>query len=297
MPCAIDQGHPDAGPQGKESEGVEFREGPQETDWGGGVYLRRNVLDCLAVLFEDVDAHHRFVELFVGRLVDLEVLFVSVPHLLQPLDHEEEEGRQVLRGGGGHKDVGKALLHGPGHGHSFETKKHKAERGPRGGGTTTGPDATHPPNYLSKLRGGGAGAGQFSLETLVGGRPGTAIFQNPGGGGGGLGGGGGGGGVAYKDPARPPPRRGGCRRICFVPPARPLSVVVDQFESGRWGPDRRKGSRPAPPPPPHTNASSQTTPDVSTHSATSRTQHNTSQDRSGTHQNTHQHRKPARQVR
>mmetsp|Transcript_19976 Transcript_19976/g.34322 ORF Transcript_19976/g.34322 Transcript_19976/m.34322 type:complete len:387 (+) Transcript_19976:2990-4150(+) len=80
--------------------------------------LRRNVLDCLAVLFEDVDAHHRFVELFVGRLVDLEVLFVSVPHLLQPLDHEEEEGRQVLRGGGGHKDVGKALLHGPGHGHS-----------------------------------------------------------------------------------------------------------------------------------------------------------------------------------
>ena len=46
---------------------------------------------------------------------------------------------------------------------------------------------------------GAFGAGQFSLETLVGGRPGTTIFQNPGGGGGGWG------GVAYKDRARPPP--------------------------------------------------------------------------------------------
>ena len=47
---------------------------------------------------------------------------------------------------------------------------------------------------------GAFGAREFSLETLVGGRPGTTIFQNPGGGGGGLG------GVAYKDRARPPPR-------------------------------------------------------------------------------------------
>ena len=31
---------------------------------------------------------------------------------------------------------------------------------------------------------GAFGAGQFSLDTLVGGRPGTTIFQNPGGGGG-----------------------------------------------------------------------------------------------------------------
>ena len=46
---------------------------------------------------------------------------------------------------------------------------------------------------------GAFGARQFSLETLVGGRPGTTIFQNPGGGGGGWG------GVAYKDRARPPP--------------------------------------------------------------------------------------------
>ena len=30
---------------------------------------------------------------------------------------------------------------------------------------------------------GAFGAGQFSLGTLVGGRPGTTIFQNPGGGG------------------------------------------------------------------------------------------------------------------
>ena len=50
-----------------------------------------------------------------------------------------------------------------------------------------------------KKKFGAFGAGQFSLETLVGGRPGTTIFQNPGGGGG-LG------GVAYKDRARPPPR-------------------------------------------------------------------------------------------
>ena len=48
---------------------------------------------------------------------------------------------------------------------------------------------------------GAFGARQFSLETLVGGRPGTTIFQNPGGGGWG-----GWGGVAYKDRARPPPR-------------------------------------------------------------------------------------------
>ena len=48
---------------------------------------------------------------------------------------------------------------------------------------------------------GAFGARQFSLETLVGGRPGTTITQNPGGGGGG-----GLGGVAYKDWARPPPR-------------------------------------------------------------------------------------------
>ena len=50
---------------------------------------------------------------------------------------------------------------------------------------------------------GAFGAGQFSLGTLVEGRPGTTSFQNPGGGGGG-----GLGGVAYKDPARLPPPRG-----------------------------------------------------------------------------------------
>ena len=59
-------------------------------------------------------------------------------------------------------------------------------------------------DLTTSLRGdfGAFGARQFSLETLVGGRPGTTIFQNPGGGGGG----GWGGGVAYKDRARPPPR-------------------------------------------------------------------------------------------
>ena len=58
---------------------------------------------------------------------------------------------------------------------------------------------------------GAFGAGQFSLGTLAGGRPGTTIFQNPGGGGG-LG------GVAYKDRARPPPRGWGTL-------AKPLQVL------------------------------------------------------------------------
>ena len=76
-----------------------------------------------------------------------------------------------------------------------------------GGATTTGPDATPPPAICQNLGGGGGqlggggsvgggggggvlpGVGGFSLGTLVGGRPGTTIFQNPGGGGvGGAGG-------------------------------------------------------------------------------------------------------------
>ena len=43
---------------------------------------------------------------------------------------------------------------------------------------------------------GAFGAGQFSLETLVGGRSATTTSQNPGGGG----------GEGYKDRAQPPPR-------------------------------------------------------------------------------------------
>ena len=50
---------------------------------------------------------------------------------------------------------------------------------------------------------GAFGAGQFSLGTLVGGRPGTTIFQNPGGGGGG-GGGAGGCRIQGPGPAAPP---------------------------------------------------------------------------------------------
>ena len=49
---------------------------------------------------------------------------------------------------------------------------------------------------------GAFGAGQFSLGTLVEGRPGTTIFQNPGGGGGW---GGGGGHIQGPGPAAPPP--------------------------------------------------------------------------------------------
>ena len=37
--------------------------------------------------------------------------------------------------------------------------------------------------HIAGKKKGTFGAGQFSLETLVGGRPGTTIFQNPGGGG------------------------------------------------------------------------------------------------------------------
>ena len=43
-----------------------------------------------------------------------------------------------------------------------------------------------------KKKFGAFGAGQFSLETLVGGQPGTTIFKTRGGGGGGEGGAGGG---------------------------------------------------------------------------------------------------------
>ena len=53
---------------------------------------------------------------------------------------------------------------------------------------------------------GAFGAGQFSLGTLVEGRPGTTIFQNPAGGGGG-GGGAGGGRIQGPGPAAPPGKR------------------------------------------------------------------------------------------
>ena len=43
-------------------------------------------------------------------------------------------------------------------------------------------------HIVLKKKIGAFGAREFSLETLVGGRPGTTIFQNPGGGGGGWGG-------------------------------------------------------------------------------------------------------------
>ena len=57
---------------------------------------------------------------------------------------------------------------------------------------------------MKKKKNGAFGAGQFSLGTLAGGRPGTTIFQNPEGGGGR--GGGGGQGVSHTrtGPGRPP---------------------------------------------------------------------------------------------
>ena len=60
---------------------------------------------------------------------------------------------------------------------------------------------------------GAFGARQFFLETLVGGRPGTTIFQNPGGGGGGWGG-----SHTRTGPGRPPVQetRNGDHRCTFV---------------------------------------------------------------------------------
>ena len=73
----------------------------------------------------------------------------------------------------------------------------------RGGGVRVSPRVRVRVRVRARVR-LGFGAGQFSLETLVGGRSATTISQNPRGGG--RGGGGGLGGVAYKDRAQPPPR-------------------------------------------------------------------------------------------
>ena len=73
---------------------------------------------------------------------------------------------------------------------------------------------------------GAFGARQFSLETFVGGRPGTTIFQNPGGG---EGAGGGLVGVAYKDRARPPPR---VPTVRFKSLLYPSSVAKIGLQSG-----------------------------------------------------------------
>ena len=70
---------------------------------------------------------------------------------------------------------------------------------------------------------GALGTGQFSLGTLVEGRPGTTIFQNPVGGGGGLW------GVAYKDPARPPPRDWNCDAQRSAAPSGNASALIALF--------------------------------------------------------------------
>ena len=82
---------------------------------------------------------------------------------------------------------------------------------------------------------GAFGAGQFSLETLVGGRPGTTIFQNPGGGGG-LGG-----SHTRTGPGRPP---GSTARKHVNPgPIRPRDQTLNWSELVRLGanawPDKR----------------------------------------------------------
>ena len=69
---------------------------------------------------------------------------------------------------------------------------------------------------MKKKKIGAFGAGQFSLGTLAGGRPGTTSFQNPGGRGGW--------GVSHtrnKDRARPPPR--GCT---FLPKQAPCAMRI-----------------------------------------------------------------------
>ena len=84
---------------------------------------------------------------------------------------------------------------------------------------------------------GAFGAGQFSLGTLVGGRPGTTIFQN-------LGGGGGAGGCRIQGPgpAAPPGTRTRARTPCWNPFLRwnpllePLLEPVLEPHGLRWNP-------------------------------------------------------------
>ena len=94
-----------------------------------------------------------------------------------------------------------------------------------------------------KKKFGAFGARQFSLGTLVGGRPGTTIFQNPGGGG--RGGGAGGGRIQGPGPAAPPgvlcvhilQRVGGPgepRALLTLPPLANYNVVAETPEHHKW---------------------------------------------------------------
>ena len=88
---------------------------------------------------------------------------------------------------------------------------------------------------------GAFGARQFSLETLVGGRPSTTIFQNPGGGGAG-------GGVAYKDRAWPPPLVSLWRDRQLPPITRPPGghkAVLEQTRKRRFGRPSGPPARPS----------------------------------------------------
>ena len=73
---------------------------------------------------------------------------------------------------------------------------------------------------------GAFGAKQFSLETLVGGRPGTTIFQNPGGGGGA-----GGGSHTRTGPGHPPVQGPGHIRVIADDLGLGQQVPVDEHDA------------------------------------------------------------------
>lgn len=75
-----------------------------------------DVLDGLPVLVENIHPHHRLVELWVGALDEFIVQVLLVIQRVEPLEHEVEEGVEVLRAWRGDEDIGVAEADGRGDG-------------------------------------------------------------------------------------------------------------------------------------------------------------------------------------